>query len=453
MANIDPKIFKSYDIRGIYPDEIDEEAAYRIGRAVVRFLDAKDIIVGKDIRSSSDSLYDSLKNGITDEGANVIYLGKVTTPMLYYASGKIPCDGGIMITASHNPAQYNGFKLCRPLAVPIGEDSGMDEIKKLSLESEFYDSEKKGMVESHEIINVYLDYIASFADFKDKKMKIVIDPANSMSILEIPIYQKFSNNIEMVSIFDNFDNTFPNHEANPIKPETLSALQQKIVETGSDLGIAYDGDGDRVGFIDEQGGIIPMDLVTALIAKMILKKKPDSTMLYDLRSSMSVKEIIEENGGLAIECRVGHALIKKQMRETSAVFAGELSGHYYFDENYKAECGSLPAIYLLNLIAETGQPISELVAETKRYFHSGEINSEVKDKDAVMQKLKVIYKDGILSELDGVKISFWNNEPGKRWWFNVRPSNTEPLLRLNLEADNEQLMEEKKEELLKVILE
>jgi phosphomannomutase len=445
------KIFKAYDIRGLYPEEINEEAAYRIGRAMVRFLGAKDIVVGKDIRSSSDSLYEKLKAGIMDEGANVIYLGKVTTPMLYYASGKIACDGGIMITASHNPPQYNGFKICRPMAIPIGEGSGIDEVKKLAIESEFIEAENQGSVSSHEIRNEYLNYVASFANFKDKKMKIVVDPANSMSILEIPIYQKFSQNIELVSIFDNFDNTFPNHEANPIKLETLSALQNKVIETKANLGIAYDGDGDRVGFVDEKGNIIPMDLVTALIAKVVLKQKPGVTILYDLRSSMAVKEIIEEKGGKAIECRVGHALIKKQMRETDAAFAGELSGHYYFDENFKAECGSLPAIYLLNLIAETNQPISELVAETKRYFHSGEINSEVGNKEKIINKLKEIYQDGVLGELDGIKISYWNQEVGQRWWFNVRPSNTEPLLRLNLEADNKALMEEKKEELLSLI--
>ena len=450
---MNPSIFKAYDIRGIYFQDIDEDAAYKIGRALVRFLGAENIVAGMDIRKSSPMLFENFKRGVTDEGADVYDLDLITTPMLYFASGKFKdAQGGAIITASHNPAEYNGLKICRQGAVPIGENSGMEEIKKIVMEDNFPEISKKGTVKKRDDVKMeYIEYLSSFVDFKNKKFKLVIDPANAMGILELDIYKKFPQNIELETIYENFDSEFSNHEANPLKLDTLEDLQKKVSESEADLGIAYDGDGDRIGFIDEKGRIIPMDIITGLISKIILEKKPGSKILYDLRSSMAIKEAIEENGGIAHECRVGHALIKKQMRDENATFAGELSGHYYFEENYKAEAGSLPAIYLLNLMAETGKKISELVADVQRYFHSGEINSEVSDKDAVLATLKEKYSNGEIGELDGIKISFWNNEPGKRWWFNVRPSNTEPLLRLNLEADNEELMKEKRDEVLEII--
>ncbi len=448
------KIFKAYDIRGIYPQEINEEIVYKIGRAFVEFLKAKKIVIGRDIRESSPTLFEELKKGITDAGADVYDLNLATTPMLYFASGKLDVDGGIILTASHNPGEYNGMKFCRAKAVPIGENSGLLDIKEIALNNNFKnDTKEKGKVIPTDIKERYLDYFSSFLNIGDKKFKLTIDTANAMGILELEIYKKFPQNFNLITLYDDFDSTFPNHEANPLKTETLQDLQEKVISEKADLGIAYDGDADRVGFIDEKGFPIPMDLITGLIAKIVLEKNPGATILYDLRSSMAVKEIIEENGGTAHECRVGHALIKKQMREENAVFAGELSGHYYFEENYKAEAGSLPAIYLLNLMAETGQPISDLIKDIKRYYHSGEINSEVSDKEAVLRKLKEKYADGEINELDGVKISFWNKPQGERWWFNVRPSNTEPVLRLNLEADNEKLMQTKQAELLEIIRE
>ncbi|MDD3498133.1 MAG: phosphomannomutase/phosphoglucomutase [Candidatus Moranbacteria bacterium] len=446
------KIFKAYDVRGIYPEEINEGIAYKIGRAFVKFLGAKNVVIGRDIRESSPSLFEELKRGITDEGADAYDLGLATTPMVYFASGKMDVDGGIMLTASHNPKEYNGMKFCRKNAVPVGENSGLLEIKDMVMSDNFEISEKnKGETFSKDIKNEYFEYFSGFLNIKDKKFELIIDTANAMGILELEIYKKFPQNLEIETLYDDFDSSFPNHEANPLKLETLEALQKEVISEKADLGIAYDGDADRVGFIDEKGEVIPMDLLTGLIAKIILEKNPGATILYDLRSSMAVREIIEENGGTANECRVGHALIKKQMLEDGAVFAGELSGHYYFKENFNAEAGSLPAIYILNLLAETGKPISELVKELRRYYHSGEINSEVNDKDAVLTKLKEKYKDGKLDELDGVKISYWNKEKGSRWWFNVRPSNTEPVLRLNLEADNKELMEEKLKEILGII--
>ncbi|MCK9379125.1 MAG: phosphomannomutase/phosphoglucomutase [Candidatus Moranbacteria bacterium] len=445
------KIFKAYDVRGTYPDQINEEITYKIGRAFARFLGAKKVAVGRDIRQSSPALFEELKKGIIDEGADVYDLGLCTTPMVYFASGTLDVEGAIILTASHNPAEYNGMKFCRFNAVPIGENSGLHEIRDIVAENNFPETEIKGELIEKDIRDQYLKKLFSFFSLGDKKFKIVADTANAMGALELDLYKKFPENIELVTIFEEFDGSFPNHEANPLKLETLQALQKKVLEEKADLGISYDGDGDRLGFVDEKGEIIPMDLITGLIAEIVLEKNPGATILYDLRSSMAVKEIIEENGGKAIECRVGHALIKKQMREEGAIFAGELSGHYYFEENFTAEAGSLPAIYLLNLMAETGEKISSLTKKLKKYYHSGEINSEVADKDAILKKIKEIYKDGKLGELDGIKISFWDNQPGKRWWLNVRPSNTEPVLRLNLEADNKELMEEKRDELLDLI--
>lgn len=443
---MNPKIFKAYDIRGIYPADINEDIAYKIGRATAQFLKAKKIAVGRDIRESSPVLFGALAKGITDQGADVYDIGLATTPMVYFTSGRLDVDGAISLTASHNPAEWNGMKICRAEAVPVGENSGLFEIRDLIVAGNFPEAGKKGkIIPKEEIKNDYIDYFSSFASLGDKKFRVVIDFANAMGILEWEIFKKFPDNLEIITLFENFDGKFPNHEANPLKTETLKNLQEKVRENNADLGIAYDGDADRVGFIDENGEIIPMDLITALIAKMILEKNPGAKIFYDLRSSKAVKEFIEENGGVALECPVGHANIKKIMRDESGAFAGELSGHYYFKESYMAEASTLAAIMLLNLMAETGGKISELVKNVKRYFHSGEINSEVTDKDEVIKKLKEKYSDGKISELDGVKIEYPD------WWFNVRPSNTEPVLRLNLEANTKEMMEEKRDEVLKII--
>ncbi|OGI27552.1 MAG: hypothetical protein A2359_00145 [Candidatus Moranbacteria bacterium RIFOXYB1_FULL_43_19] len=448
MPEINPKIFKAYDIRGIYPVDIDEDVAYKIGRAAVLFLGAKKIAVGRDIRQSSPSLFESLAKGITDQGADVFDIGLATTPMVYFASGKLDVDGAIALTASHNPAEWNGMKICRAEAVPVGENSGLLKIRDMAIKGEFSEVGKKGEIISEEDVKKeYVDYFSSFAKFEDKKFKVVIDFANAMGILEWEILKNFSENLEITALYENMDGKFPNHEANPLKTETLAELQKKVLEEKADLGMAYDGDADRIGFVDEKGEIIPMDLVTAMLARIVLEKHPGGKIFYDLRSSKAVKEIIEENGGKALECPVGHAKIKKLMRDQSAVFAGELSGHYFFEENYKAETSTLAAIMLLNLMAETGKKISEIVIEVKRYSHSGEINSEVENKDAVISALKKKYSDGKISELDGVKIEFPD------WWLNVRPSNTEPVLRLNLEANTKEMMEEKRDEVLKIIRE
>lgn len=438
-------IFKAYDIRGIYPTEINEDIAYKIGRAVASYLGAKTLAIGRDSRTSSPKLFEALTKGVMEQGCDVIDLGTITTPMVYYASRVLDVDGAVSLTASHNPAEYNGVKICRKNAVPVGENSGMLDIEHHARKEDFPESAERGSMRTHDIRTEYIKYISSFAKLGDRKFKMVIDAGNGMGSLEIDIFRAFPKNITLETIYDDIDLTFPNHEANPLKTETLEDLQKKVLETNADLGFSYDGDADRIGFVDGNGRIIPMDHVTALIAKVVLERHPGSVILYDLRSSKAVPELIKKWGGVPRECRVGHALIKKQMHEEGAIFAGELSGHYYFQENSFGESASLAALYILNLITEADTSLAELAKDVARYYHSGEINSEVKDKDAVIEKLKELYKDGEQSELDGLKVTYGD------WWFNVRPSNTEPVLRLNLEADSDELMQKKVEEILKVI--
>ncbi len=440
-----PEIFKAYDIRGIYPSELNEDDAYHIGRAVVEHLQPKVLGVGRDIRASSPSLFESFARGVMDGGADVIDLGVITTPMVYFAAGRLEIDAAVSLTASHNPPEYNGLKIALRGAVPVGESTGLREIRDLALRKEWAPVSERGTMTSEDIKPAYYGYFASFADFKDKHFTIAIDTANSMGVFELPIYEQFADNLSVVNLYNDLTHPFECHEANPLKTETLDELRAKVTEVNADLGIAYDGDADRVGFVDETGELMGMDVIPALIAKPILEQKPGATILYDLRSSRSIKEVIEENGGVAKECRVGHAYIKRQMVEEGAVFGGELSGHYYFEENSNAEASTLAALMILNLMAKTGKTASELMSEVRRYSHSGEINSEVHDKDAVLATLKAKYADGKQHELDGLKVEYPD------WWFNVRPSNTEPLLRLNLEANTPELMEEKKAELLALI--
>jgi phosphomannomutase len=446
MKAIAKEIFKAYDIRGLYPEQINGEVACAIGRALVQFTGAKNVVVGYDVRSSSKELEQEFIKGVTMQGANVIRIGMVTTPMLYFASWKLPVDAGVIITASHNPAEWNGMKFCRAGAVPIGEGDGLEEIRDLALEGLFEPAEKAGVIEEKVgLKDEYLDYVSGFFKAGLGEKKIVIDFANAMGILDKPVYEKFAEDLETVYMYDELDGTFPNHEANPLKVETLAALQTRVVAEKADLGIAYDGDADRIGFVDEKGEVVPMDYGIALLAGEVLKKYPGGLVLMDLRSSNAVKEVIEEAGGKVNRCRVGHSLIKKQMRQEGAIFAGELSGHYFFEENSKAEMTTLAAVTILNLLNQSGKTMSELTSGLKRYYHSGEINSDVEDKAGMMEKLKDLYKDGKLDEKDGVRIDF------EDWWFNVRPSNTEPKLRLNLEARTKELMEQKRDELLSII--
>ena len=436
-------IFKAYDIRGIFPEQLNETIAEKIGRAIVVFLNAKKVVIGRDMRPHSTPLFHALVRGITEQGADVIDLGLCSTPMCYHANGKLGADASVMITASHNPAEWNGFKICREQAIPLSGQTGIGDIEALVNRNEWVKPERAGTVSTFDISAEYAQFLRSHAHVT-RKLKVVVDYANAMGSYEIAGIEDF---FDIVPLYKKLDGTFPNHEANPLKQDTLQAIRAKVVEVGADFGAAFDGDADRCGFIDDKGQIIQMDLFTALIAQDILSEKAAGTVpiLYDLRSSWAVKECIEANGGKPIMSRVGHAFIKAQMRQYGAVFAGELSGHYYFKENYMAESQGLAMIKLANLICRKNKPVSELVTPLRKYFSSGEINSKVADVKAIMDKIRSKYSDGHMFELDGISSEYSN------WWFNVRASNTEPLLRLIVEAADEKTMETKRDELLKLI--
>ncbi len=436
-------IFKAYDIRGVYGETLTDETAYKIGRAFVTFLKCRKVVVGRDMRSHSPAIFDALARGLTIQGAEVIDLGLCSTPMSYFANGKLEADASIMITASHNTAEWNGFKMCREQAIPISGATGIQDIERI-VEGEEFDppAAAPGKIRQHDILSEYVTHVRRFADLK-RPLRLAVDYANAMGIYEGKVLEGL---VDVTPLFATLDGTFPNHEANPLKPETFQALQQTVRSGGYDFGIAFDGDADRVGFVDEKGDIVPMDLITALIAQVILKKEK-GPIYYDLRSSWAVREVIEENGGTALMSRVGHAFIKQQMRDSGALFAGELSGHYYFRENYYTESSSMAALYVANLVSRSQQSLSDLVRPLRRYYASGEINSKVEDAAEVFRRLREKYSDGKVIELDGLSIEYAD------WWFNVRPSNTEPLVRLNLEARTRELMESKRDEVLAIIRE
>ena len=433
-------IFKAYDIRGVYPTDLNETLAEAIGRAYIEFTGAKKVVIGRDMRPHSEPLFSSLCRGITGQGADVIDLGLCSTPQSYFANGKLKADGGIMITASHNPGEWNGFKLCRANAVPISGVTGIADIQRIVETKSWKKCTTVGKVTKYDIGPEYGKFLRSFATM-DRKLKVVVDYANAMGLYEIAGIREL---FDVVPMYDTLDGTFPNHAANPLQTETLDAIRAKVKEVGADFGAAFDGDADRCGFIDDRGEIIPMDLFTALIAQDILSHGP-ATIFYDLRSSRAVRECIAENGGKPMMSRVGHAFIKTQMRENDAVFAGELSGHYYFKQNYTAESQGMAMIMLANLICRKNKPVHELVDPLRKYFSSGEINSRVADVKPILDAIRKKYADGNMYELDGVSSEYPD------WWFNVRASNTEPLLRLIVEADTPEKMAAKRDELLKII--
>lgn len=434
-------IFKAYDIRGIYGKTLTESIATDIGRAMVTFLGCRKVVVGRDMRPHSPGLFEALSRGLTLQGADVIDVGVVSTPMTYYANGSLGADASIMITASHNPGEWNGFKLCRAQAVPISGDTGIKDIERIATTRTFAaPAASPGRVTAHDIVPEYVRHVRAMADLK-RPVRIAVDFANGMGIVEARCLDGL---LTMTRLFDTLDGSFPNHEANPLVLETLEPLQHKIREGGYDFGVAFDGDADRAGFVDEKGAVVPMDMITALIAQSILRKEK-GVIFYDLRSSWAVKEVILESGGTPMMSRVGHAFIKQQMRDNKAIFAGELSGHYYFRDNYTTESSAMAVLHIANIVTLAGKPLSELIKPISRYFASGEINSEVHNPAAVLAEMRRRYRDGRLLELDGVTVEYAD------WWFNVRMSNTEPLVRLNLEARTRAMMETKRDELLAVI--
>jgi phosphomannomutase len=445
------KIIKAYDIRGLVKNEVTPDFSFSLGIAFAKFLETErepaTIVVGEDMRLSSAPLADAFSDGATSQGMDVIRIGLASTDMLYFASGKLNLPG-VMFTASHNPAKYNGMKLCKSGARPIGQESGLVKIRKLIEEGVPISNRPVGSVRKQDLLNDYVDYlIARFPrnTFKKRKLKVVIDAGNGMAGFTAPaVMQRL--NIDLTPMYFELDGDFPNHEANPIEPENLKALQKKVKKEKADIGLAFDGDADRCFLIDENGDLVNPSALTCLIADRELKANPGSTIIYNLISSKAVSEVITEKGGNALRSRVGHSYIKTLMAESGAVFGGEHSGHFYFEDFWGADSGMLAALYALAELMATPKSLSTLLEPYIRYVSSGEINSKVKDANKSIQLVKDKYQDNYqIDELDGLTVTAEN------WWFNLRASNTEPLLRLNVEADTQKQMAEIRDTVLNLI--
>ena len=435
-------IFRAYDIRGIYPSTINEKIAYLIGQAFVKFLQKARprIVVGRDNRFSSSVLFRGLVKGLTNQGAEVIDIGLSTTPMLYWACAHYNFSGGVMITASHLGKEFNGFKLVRKKAIPISEKTGLKKIQKLALEPKQV-ARKSGRILRKNVLKDYLKFnLKNFNLKKFAPLKIVVDTANAVPGILIPELKKLLP-IKIYSLFEKLDGNFPNHPPDPLIKENLTSLQKEVKKKKANFGLAFDGDGDRIIFVDEKGELISGDLITAFLANFILKENPESKILYDIRSSQIVPEAIKENGGQPVVWKVGHSLIKEKMRKENIFFAGELSGHYYLKEHYFSEAPLFLLLKILEAISQTKKNLSELIKPFKKYSHSGEINFKVKNKKSILELLEKKYQKGKVLKIDGLRIDFPN------WWFLVRPSGTEDLLRLVVEAKSKKLMEKRKEEI------
>jgi phosphomannomutase len=444
---LEPKVFKAYDIRGIYPSELDEEGAYAIGRAYVEHFEPKQIAVGRDMRLSAPAMAAATIRGAVDAGAHVYDLGLVGTEMVYFAVGDRDLDGGIEITASHNPKEYTGMKIVRRGALPVGGESGLLEIRDRALQG-FGDPSGAGSVEAIDIWPGYVDRVLSFVDEDAiSRLKVVVDAANGMAGVMLPPVLERLPQVETVRYFFEPDGSFPNHEPNPLLPENREFIIERTTAEAADFGVAFDGDADRCFFVDDGGEFVPGDFATALLAELVLEKHPGAKIIYDLRASWAVPDTIERAGGIPLINRVGHAYIKHRMREEGAVFGGEVSGHYYFRDFSQADSGVIPFLLMLELVSRKGQKLSEILQPFKeRYFITGELNTPVPDVAVKLQELKERFApEGEISHLDGISVD------AEDWHFNVRPSNTEPLLRLNLEARSKELMERKRDEVLEVI--
>jgi phosphomannomutase len=447
---LDPQVFKAYDVRGIYPTELDEDGAYAIGRSYVEQFEPNRIAVGRDMRLSSPSMAASVIRGAADAGCDVLDLGLVGTEMVYFAVGELELDGGVMVTASHNPKNYTGMKIVRRGALPVGGESGLLEIRDRALSlGDTSGGQTPGQVQEYDIWPAFVDRVLSFIDLSEiKPLRVVIDAANGMAgVMLPPVLERLP--IEAVRYYFEPDGTFPNHEPNPLLPENRQFIIERTKAEGADFGVAFDGDADRCFFVDDTGEFVPGDFVTALFAELVLEKNPGAKIIYDVRASWAVPERIERAGGVPLINRVGHAFIKQRMREEGAVFGGEVSGHYYFRDFSQADSGVVPFLLMLELVSRRGQKLSEILRPFReRYFITGELNTPVPDVALKLQELKERFgPQGEVSHLDGISVN------GKDWHFNVRPSNTEPLLRLNLEARSEELMEQKRDEVLDVIRE
>jgi phosphomannomutase len=449
------EIFKAYDIRGIYPDQITEEDAWKIGHATARFLaslitghdrgpaESTALCVGRDMRTHSEVLAQALIEGIRSASVGVIDLGMIDTPQMYFAINYLGTSGGVQVTASHNPAQYNGFKISGKGAVPIGIDTGLKEIKHLATALLHHQGIPTGTLEKRDLWPEYKKHVLQFLQPNMQMRKVAIDASNGMAGKAIPLL--FDDGpLRLVALNFEHAGTFQ-HDPDPLKDNSLAQVREVVRSQGCAFGVCFDGDADRMIMVDEGGATIPCDLLTALLVPYFLQKKPKSAIVYDLRSSRVVMEEIIKYGGTPRRERVGHSYMKKAMRDTHAIFGGELSGHYYYEQNFYADSAVMTLVHTLNVLDAGEKPISELIRPLRRYHSSGEINFKVGDKEAKMEELARRYSDGQVDRLDGVTVGF------KDWWFNARPSNTEPLLRLNLEAKTEELLKKRLAEIEKML--
>lgn len=444
-------IFKAYDIRGLVDIELTPDFAFSTGVAVARFLELErepgTVLIGEDMRPSSPDLASAFSAGVTSQGLDIIRIGLASTDMLYFAAGKLNLPGA-MFTASHNPAAYNGIKLCLSGARPIGKESGLLAIEKFVKEGSPMAMRHPGVEKQRDMLEEYVDHLFSLVDLSEiRPLKIVIDAGNGMAGYTAPAVFKRLN-AEVIEMYFDLDGTFPNHEANPIEPANLVDLQKAVKKHGADIGLAFDGDADRCFLVDEKGALVNPSALTSLIASRELSRYPGSNIIYNLISSRAVKEVVEENGGTAIRSRVGHSYIKKLMAESNAVFGGEHSGHFYFRDFWRADSGMLAALHAIAALGETKKSLSSLLSTFNRYHSSGEINSTVADAQASMKIIEELYgtlKDVSVDHLDGLTIN------GDNWWFNLRASNTEPLLRLNVEASTPARMQKVRDDVLNTI--
>lgn len=448
--NLNPSIFKAYDIRGLYPGEINEDVARQIGRGFVTYLGAQRVGVSRDMRVSSPALAASFIDGAAEQGADVVDYGMMATDMLYFASVSDALEGGAQITASHNPGRYNGVKMVREAAQPLSGDAGIGDIRDMIAYGRLPSpARRRGRITSRNILPQYVEKVMSFIDASIvKPFNVVADAGSGMGGLVAPkLFERLP--CQVTTLCFEIDGTFPNHEANPLIAENRRDITAAVTRQRADIGIAWDGDADRCFFLDGTGEFISGDFVTALLAEAFLLKNPGATIIYDLRASHAVRDTVERLGGTALMNRVGHAFIKQRMRAEDGIFAGEVTGHYYFRDFYYADNGFIPAMLILELMSKKGQSLRDLLQPYReRYFISGEINTKLPSMTEVPKKLAAVesrYKDGRIEKMDGVSVDYPD------WHFNVRGSNTEPLLRLNLEAKTPELMEKKRDEVLEVI--
>jgi phosphomannomutase len=434
------RIFKAYDVRGVYPDDLNEEIAERIGAAFAAFVKAPRVVVARDMRTSSPALSSAFMRGVTGQGTDVIDIGEVSTDTLYFASGRLDAPGA-MFTASHNPPRYNGMKMCRSGAAPIGQDTGLAEIQ-AGAEARLEPAPVPGTVSTKDVVEDFATHVLSFADASAiKPLTVVVDAANGMAGKMVPpVFDRLP--LTLVPLYFELDGNFPNHPADPIQIANLADLRAAVLEHGADLGLAFDGDADRVFMVDDKAEPVSGSLTSALIAARILDRNPGSPIVYNLICSRIVAETIRAHGGTPVRSRVGHSFIKQVMAETGAAFGGEHSGHYYFRDNFRADSGLIAALVVMETLSNEGKSLSEVLAPYRKYWDSGERNTEVADQAAKIDELAQVYADGTKDRLDGLTVEYHD------WWFNVRPSNTEPLLRLNVEADTAEIGEAKTAEVL-----